>query len=197
MKISSIKQGFSCNHSSVNYQFVSEEKISDDIKDILKSSGRKYRVRLGTIKMQVMGEGYISDALQDALLSKMPLLIYEDYDWWNFLLMFDYDENMFKNLQKFESDGDYSVSVSKEGERIQLWMCAHLDYAELADLNERDPDAALRDIFLEVRRSIMAGDFECVEMISMYCKDRSEYNRYNPHSRLAAKLKPLLDTHVL
>lgn len=181
----------------MNYEFISEDKISGDIKKILENSGEKYRVRLNTIRMQVMGEGYISDALQDALLSQMPLLIYEDYDWWNFLLMFDYDEHLFKNLQKFEYEGDYSISVSKEGSKIQLWICAHLDSGELCGMNERDPARALRDIFLEVRRSIMGGDFECVDMMSIYCRSRSEYNRYNPHSKLAAKLKPLLDTHVL
>lgn len=197
MRIESVRQGYDCEHSSVSYEFVSERRISDEIKDILKGSNESYHVTGNRVTMEVKGESYISDALQDMLLQKMPLLIYEDYDWWNFLLMFDYEESLLKSLQKFEYESDYSISVDKKGERIELWICVHVDYGALSDAGGRNPSALLRDIFLEVRESVLNGNFECIEMMHIYCKNRSEYNRYTPHSKLAAKLKPLLDTSVL
>ncbi|MFH1126706.1 MAG: hypothetical protein ABIG84_06265 [archaeon] len=176
MQIRSIRQGFSCEHSSVNYEFVTEKKITDDIKEILKRSREDYNISASAkkISMHLDGEDYIDDQLQDALLQKMPLLIYEDYDWWNFILMFDYDRGLFDALKKYESEGksEYYVSVSREGRRIQLWICVHLDYGEFHDLDERDTFRGLRNLFLEARRNIQNGDYECIKMFHIYCKNR-------------------------
>jgi hypothetical protein len=174
MRIISVSKGFSSAHSSVNYEFISEGKISSEAKQLVRQSGEQCSIRNNVISIHVPGEGYLSDRIEDALLTEhdIPLLIYEDYDWWNFILMFDYDEGLFKRLKDYESDtGDHEISVRKLGGKIRLWCIAHLDYGAIIsdDPRVRSPFKPLREIFLEIRNRILEGDFKSLEILNAYC----------------------------
>lgn len=195
MKILSIKQGFECDHSSVNYQFVSEGKISLQIKSLLKRSGVKFKVRKNTVSIHLLGERYLSSKVQDKLLTRfdIPLLIYEDYDWWNFILMFDFDEGVFHKLKKYEAGTEYTVHVTKKGNKIEVWITTLLDYDQTIR-GGMDIFKTLRELFLKIRGMMLDGNFEPMDILFTYCSEE-DLSKVSPSTEVGKTLKSYLATY--
>jgi len=124
----------------------------------------------------------------------IPLLIYEDYEWLNFILMFDYDEDLFKNLKKYENENEHSISVEKLGGKIQLWCIVHVDYDAIISENPGvlNPFEPLRELFLEIRKRLILKDFRSLEILDTYCSGE-ELSEISAKDALEEKLKSYLD----
>lgn len=192
MKILSKRIGFDCDHSSVSYEFISDEKIPEEAKEFARKSSHRFRIGRNKIKIHIPGENYLYDHIQDTLLEKynIPLLIYEDYDWWNFLLMFEYDEKLMKNLKNYKStDSDHTVNASKKGQKIELWITVHIDYGSFDD---ESPFEELGDIFLDIRKDILNNNFESLQILKKYCNGE-DLSNFKPTSDLYERLVSILD----
>lgn len=197
MRILSVNKGFASAHSSVNYEFISEGKISAEAKQLARQSGEQCSIMNNVISIHVPGEEYLSSRIEEALLTNhnIPLLIYEDYDWWNFILMFDYDEELFKGLKDYETDtGEHDIGVRKKDGKIQLWCTVHIDYDAIIsdDPRVRTPFKPLREMFLEIRKRILKKNFKALEILHAYCSE--EYlSEIRAADDLEEKLKSYLD----
>lgn len=193
MKILSKRQGFDCDHSSVSYEFISEEKISEEAKKFARKSSHRFIISRNKLEITIPGEHYLYDDIQDILLEKynIPLLIYEDYDWWNFLLMFDYDEKLMKELGNYDGIGeDHTIHVTKKGSKIELWITVHVNDDSFDD----NPFEELGDMFLDIRKDILNNNFESLEILKKYC-DEEELSDSKPSSYLYKKLISILAKH--
>ena len=193
MKILSVKKGFECDHSSVTYQFVSEEMISSEIKALLKDRGVEFKTRKNTVSIHIPGEGCIPSEVQNRLLTSynIPLLIYEEYDWWNFILMFDYDERLFQKLKRYETeDGDYTIHISKADGKIEVWATVELDYAQTLE-GGNDLFKTLRELYLKVRDMILKDEFEPMDILFAYCSDE-DLSKISPSTEVGKTLKSYL-----
>ncbi len=193
MKILSQSKGFDCDHSSVNYEFISDKKISNEAKEFAKESSHRFKIGRNKLEITIPGENYLYDHIQDALLEKynIPLLIYEDYDWWNFLLMFDYDEKLMKSLGNYDDIGcDHTIHVSKKGQKIELWITVHIDYGSFDD----NPFEELGDTFLDIREDILNNNMESLQILKKYCEGK-KLSDIKPSSELYKKLVSSLDNH--
>jgi len=193
MKVLSQREGFDCDHSSVSYEFISDEKISEEAKNFARESSHRFKIGRNKLEINIPGENYLYDNIQDTLLEKhnIPVLIYEDYDWWNFLLMFDYDEKLMKKLKEYGVDSDHSVGVCKKDQKIRLWITVHLDYGGF------DGDShfeELGDLFLDIRKEILEGSFGSLEMLKNYCEGKKLSEIQHP-SDASHSLIHLLDTN--
>lgn len=192
MKILSVKQGFECDHSAVNYQFVSEGKISNQIKSLLKRRGVEFKVRKNTVSIRFLGERHLSSRVQDEFLTRfdIPLLIYEDYDWWNFILMFDFDEELFNKLQKYEAGAEHTIYATKKGNKIEVWITVHLDYDQTIK-EGMDLFKTLRELFLKIRGMILKGNFEPMDILFTYCSE-DDLSKVFPATKVGETLKSYL-----
>lgn len=193
MRILSKSKGFECEHSSVNYEFISDKKISDEAKEFAKESSYRFKIGRNKLEITIPGENYLYGHIQDALLEKynIPLLIYEDYDWWNFLLMFDYDEKLMKNLENYDDIGcDHTIHVSKKGQKIELWITVHIDCGSFDD----NPFEELGDTFLDIREDILNNNMESLQILKKYCEGKN-LSDIKPSSELYKKLVSSLDEH--
>jgi len=192
MKILNQKKGFDCDHSSVSYEFISDKKISNEAKEFAVKSSHRFKIGRNKLEITIPGENYLYDHIQDALLEKynIPLLIYEDYDWWNFLLMFDYDEKLMKGLENYDDiGGDHTIHVSKKGQKIELWITVHIDYDFF---DGESPFDNLEDIFLDIRQDILNNNFESLQILKKYCEG-TKLSDIKPSSELYKKLISSLD----
>ncbi len=192
MKILSRRKGFDCDHSSVSYEFISDEKICEEAKEFTRKSSHRFRIGRNKLKIHLPGENYLYDRTQNTLLEKynIPLLIYEDYDWWNFLLMFDYDEKSMKDLKNYDGIGeDHTIHVTKKGQKIELWITVHIDCSSFDD---ESPFEELGDIFLDIRKDIFNNKFESLQILKKYC-DGEDLSDFKPTSDLYEKLVSILD----
>ena len=186
MKILSQRKGFDCDHSSVNYEFISDNKISDEAREFAKKSSHSFKIGRNKLEITIHGESYLSDHIQDALLEKysIPLLIYEDYDWWNFLLMFDYEEKLMKNLENYDDIGcDHTINVTKKDQKIEFWITVHIDCTYFDD----DPFEELGNMFLDIRKDILENNLESLEILKKYCEEE-DLSGIKPTSELCKKL---------
>lgn len=193
MKILNKKKGFDCDHSSVSYEFISDKKISDEAKKFARKSSHRFRISRNKLKITIPGERYLYDHIQDTLLEKynIPLLIYEDYDWWNFLLMFEYDEKLMEKLKEYDGVGeDHTIHVSRKSQKIELWITVHIDYGSLDGTSPFDD---LEDIFLDIRENILNDDLRPLQIVKKYCEGKDLFN-LKPGSDLYKKLILILDT---
>lgn len=194
MRILSQRKGFDCDHSSVSYEFISEEKISEKAKKFARKSSHRFRIGRNKLEITIPGEHYLYANIQDTLLEKydIPLLVYEDYDWWNFLLMFDYNEKLMKELKKYDDiGGDHTIHVSKKGKKIEVWITVHIDDSSF---DEDDPFEELGDMFLDIRSDILKNNFESLEILKGYCEGE-DLSNLKPNSDLYKKLISILDKH--
>jgi len=191
MKILNQRKSFDCDHSSVNYEFISDKKISDEAKKFAKKSSQRFKIGRNKLEITIPGEKYLGARIQDALLEKydIPLLIYEDYDWWNFLLMFEYDEKLMKRLEKFDGiGGDHTINVTEKCKKIELWITVHIDY----DHFDTVPFKELGGIFLDIRKDILNNNFESLRILKKYCEGE-DLSDFQPSSELYKKLVSTLD----
>ncbi len=191
MKILNQRKGFDCDHSSVNYEFISDKKISNEARKFAKESGHRFKIGSNKLEITIPGEGYLCGDIQDTLLEQynFPLLIYEDYDWWNFLFMFDYDEKLMKRLEKYDDIGcDHTINVSKKDQKIELWITVHIDCGSFDD----SPFDELGDMFLDVRKDILNNNLESLQILEKYCEGE-ELSGIKPSSELYEKLISTLD----
>lgn len=194
MKILSQRKGFDCDHSSVSYEFISDKKISNEAKEFAKKSSHRFRISRNKLKITIPGENYLYDHIQDTLLEKygIPLLIYEDYDWWNFLLMFEYDEKLMKMLKDYDDIGvDHTIHVSKKGKKIELWVTVHINYGSF---DGESPFDDLEDMFLDIREDILNDNLESLQILKKYCEGRS-FSDIKTSSDLYKKLISILAKH--
>lgn len=193
MRVLSKKKNFDCDHSSVNYEFVSEERISKQAREFAKKSSYRFKVSNNKLKIHIPGENYLYDHIQDTLLEKynIPLLIYEDYDWWNFLLMFDYNKELMVNLKEYKAGIDHTIDVTKKSKKIELWITVHLDYNHFDD---ESPFEELGEMFLDIRKEILENNFESLKILKKYCNNEN-LSEFKPSSELCRQLVLVLDKH--
>ncbi|HZX44491.1 MAG TPA: hypothetical protein VFF28_02285 [Candidatus Nanoarchaeia archaeon] len=174
MKILSQRKGFDGDHSSVSYEFISND-ISKDAKDFARESSRHFKIHDKRLKIQIFGEHYLNQDIQDTLLEKLgiPLLIYEDYDSWNFIIMFEFDKKLMKELENFDGVGEEdTIHVSKKGQKIELWITVHINYGCF----DESPFEDLGDMFMKIRKKILEYDFESLLILKRYCNGESKFN---------------------
>lgn len=194
MKILTKKKCFDCDHSSVSYEFISDKKISKEAKEFAKKSSHRFRIGRNKLDITIHGENYLYDHIQDTLLEKydIPLLIYEDYDWWNFILMFDYNGKLMKELENYDGIGsDHTIHVSKKGQKIELWVTVHVDYSSF---DGDSPFGKLGDTFLDIREDILNNNLESLQILRKYCEE-GDLSGLKPGSDLYKKLVSILDKH--
>ncbi|MBI4981083.1 hypothetical protein HZC30_06020 [Candidatus Woesearchaeota archaeon] len=192
MRILSKRCGFDCDHSSVSYEFISKKGVSEEAKKFALSCSKRFTTGRNSLKITIPGEGYLYDHIQEALLNEynFPLLIYEDYDWWNFLLMFDYSTELMKNLKKYvTNEGDHTINVTQKSQKIELWITVHLDYGAFRG----SPFNKLGKLFLEIREEIIKNNLESLDILKRYCNEENLSN-LNPLSQNCRDLISMLDS---
>ncbi len=197
IRIISLKIGYGTDHSSTNYMFfTSENKVPAKIKNFLKTTKYGFRIRRNTISFTVPGEGYLPDELEKSLLAhyRIPMMIYEDYDWWNVLLVFDFNENLFKLLGTYNDVGvDHTIRVEKIDAKIVLQIVAHMDYQSLHEIDDSNVFLALEKIFSQVSDNIIKGHLDELDLIKMYCGDINKFHSQKPKTMVGEILLKILE----
>lgn len=173
MRIVSVRQGFDCDHSSYGYHFVSKGRISPEIESLLEEEDVNFRRESNTITFRSPRDGYISSEVEDELLRRKDiiLLILEEFDWWNLFIMFEYDEELYRRLERYRSEeGDYIIYVKRMDDRIKILAVTELDYTQVVK-GGMDIFKTLRELLLEARSMILEGEYEPMEILHAYCTD--------------------------
>lgn len=186
MRIIGTKTLYECDHSSTNYVFfTAENKVPEKVKLFLKGKDSAFNVRNNTISFQFQGEHYIPSEIEEGLLTdyNIPVMIYEDYDWWNIYLTFDFEENFLKMLNAYKIVSDeHTVYAEKMHDKIVLIIVITVDYDSLYSINRSDPFLALYRVFSKIRNNIIKGDLSELELIKMYCENVDKFYSQRPET---------------
>lgn len=197
MRIISMKTLYESDHSSTSYAFfTAEDKVPRKIKLFLKEANCPFKVRNNTISFHFPGERYLSDTIEDYLLTEynIPVMIYEDYDWWNIYLLFDFEKDLLKKLKPYDGiGGDHTIHVHKMRGKILLAVVIHVDYNSLYELGGSDPFQTLYEIFSEIRDNIIKGNMRDLKLIKMYCEDWDKFCNAKCETETGKKLLEILE----
>jgi len=148
MKIISVKKGFTADHSSTSYEFLSVDKVlSKKERQAVASLSSRADPTAREVSFIYHADGYDIPGGWETLMEKYYDVMYsESYDWWTLAIAFDYSEEQLSELKKYEFDGedDCGISILKQGGRTIIVINCRLDASCIddpyEDYNDYDND---------------------------------------------------------
>lgn len=99
-----------------------------------------------------------------------------DYDWWYCEFSLIYTKKLYEEIKKYEAESDYSLSITKENNRIEIFIDVHLEYGSIGTKN---PFIAYANYCMKIKKNILSGDYSDLEVLRAYVgleeKDYGEF----------------------
>jgi len=210
MKIISIRNGFQSDHSSSNYEFFSSERALTENE---RSSVAKYsrRSQPGTRKATFQYNGDWNDlpsgAEDDLLTNYFDILVSESYDSWHFAIAFDYDNQLLKNLKKYECEGpdDAGLVIERKNTRIILHLHCQIRDADFSSrpfatgiAEEEDDESEVevdfknfRNLLITLKREIGKGTFSSLSAVVNFYEP-GKVSGAEPYTKVGETLRSVL-----
>ena len=180
MKIYSIKNGFTADHSSTSYEFLAVDKpLGKKEKSAVASLSSRADPTSRRVSFVYHVDGYDIPGGWEKLMEKYYDVMYtESYDWWTIALAFNTSSEQIAEMEKYDFVGeeDSGVGISSSGNRVTVIIncrvnpeCLDKDYEDSyenydeEDEYEDNADEIMEDEFLsqlvKVREQLINGDY--------------------------------------
>lgn len=209
MRIISIRKGFQCDHSSSSYEFFSSERALTDA-ERKKVARYSRRSRPGTRKATFHYDGdwndLPSEAEEDLLTNYFDIFVSESYDWWHFAIAFNFNEDLFKTLKRYEFEGpdDTGVRIDQLKDRIIWHLFCQINYNEspgsfAPGIGEEEEDESLvdvdfrkfRNLLIALKGEILQGNFSSLHAVVDFYEP-GKLGDEESYTKVGKKLRSLL-----
>ena len=197
MKIYSIKNGFTADHSSTSYEFLAVDKpLGKKEKSAVASLSSRADPTSRRVSFIYHVDGYDIPCGWEKLMEKYYDVMYtESYDWWTIALAFNTSPEQIAEMEKYAFVGqeDSGVEISSSRNRVTVTInclinpeCLDIgyndyndDYDEEDEFEEDNTDEITEDEFLsllvKVREQLIDGDYRVLYALwNMYKYDDEE-----------------------
>ena len=175
MKIISIRNGFTADHSSTSYEFLAVDRPLDAQAraEVAKLSRRAAPTERSVSFIYHM-DGYdIPGGWESLMVHYYDVMVSESYDWWTFAIAFNAPQEQREALAHYAFDGadDLGVRVSSFDDRVIVEIHCALDSNALYELTiipgrrrrgGDDPMPALLQLLTDIRRQLIADDYRAL-----------------------------------
>lgn len=131
MRIISVKNGFTSDHSSTSYEFLAVEKpLGKKERGAVASLSRRANPTSRRVSFIYHVDGYDIPGGWEKLMEKYYDVMYrEDYDWWTLAIAFNSSAEQVSELRKYEFTGedDLGIEVFEHGDRVIIVINCRLD----------------------------------------------------------------------
>ncbi len=183
MKILSIRNSFTSDHSSTSYEFLAVDKpLTREAREKVRSLSRRVRPTRRRAHFIYHAEGYeIPGGWEPLLRDCYDVMYSESYDWWTLAMAFNASEEQQKEIARYEFYGvdDLGVRVSTQGSRVIVTIHCRLEAGAVGDLmgeqyeedweEEEEGDKAtfetedaLLRLLTEIRKQLMNRDYRAL-----------------------------------
>lgn len=156
MKILSVRNGFTTDHSSTSYEFLAVDKpLSPKEQAEVASRSRRARPTSRRVSFTYHGDYDIPGGWEELMEKYYDVMCSESYDWWTLAIAFNTTEERIAELERYDFRGeeDCGVDVIRVGNRVILAIYCRVDTEVVGEL------ADVLDILQDVRERLMQGDY--------------------------------------
>lgn len=183
MKILSVRNGFTADHSSTSYEFLAVDKaLNAQERKAVASLSSRAEPTARRVSFTYHVDGYDIPGGWEELMEKYYDVMHcESYDWWTLAIAFDAKAQQIAELEKYEFFGedDLGIQIYHQGERVVITLHCRLDdsvlfnsdddYAEEEDEGDesersdswKNEDELLK-LLVEVRKQLQQGDYRAL-----------------------------------
>lgn len=183
MKIMSVRQGFTADHSSTSYEFFAvEQPLSKEARKKVAALSSRANPTARRVNFVYNVDGYDLPGGWEPLMQKHYDVMYsESYDWWLLAMAFNVSEAQREKLIRYRFNGieDMGIDIFGDGARVIVAINCRLDpeyipgrgpYDEWDDEEEDDESEeeaardvhsgdALLDLLAKIRQQLISEDY--------------------------------------
>lgn len=204
MRIISVKNGFTSDHSSTSYEFIAVDKpLGKKDRQAVASLSSRANPTSRRVSFIYHVEGYdIPGGFMNLLENYYDVMYREDYDWWTLAVAFTASPEQMDQLERYEFYGedDLGIEVSKSGNRAIVVINCRIDVScvdeEYDDYNEYDEDDEENDeedepgavfaaenellnLLVQIREQLIKGDYRALYAVWLkYGNAEDEDDKY-------------------
>ena len=175
MKIISIRNGFTADHSSTSYELLAIDRPLDaEARAQVAKLSRRAEPTERHVSFNYNVEGYDIPGGWETLMRRYyDVMVSESYDWWTFAIAFDAPQEQQEAIAQYAFNGveELGVGVSTVDYRVIVAINCCLDMEALYELStipgrrKRGADntwAALLQLLSDIRQQLIAGDYRAL-----------------------------------
>lgn len=175
MKIISIRNGFTADHSSTSYEFLAIDRPLDaEARAEVGKLSRRAEPTDRQVSFFYQMDNYDLPGGWEPLMKQYyDVMVSESYDWWTLAIAFDATSEQRDAVMRyaFRGPGDHGVDVSAVDDRVIVSILAFIDSNALYDLSSipgrrrrggGDPTETLLRLLSDIRRQLIAGDYRAL-----------------------------------
>jgi hypothetical protein len=172
MKIISIRNGFTADHSSTSYEFLAIDRSLDaDARADVAKLSRRAEPTERQVSFSYHMDGYdIPGGWESLMTQYYDVMVSESYDWWTFAIAFNALPEQREAVAQYAFRGaeDLGVDIAMTDDRVIVSIHAYLDSEALYNLPGRrrrgggDPMEALLQVLSDIRQQLIAGDYRAL-----------------------------------
>ena len=175
MKIISIRNGFTADHSSTSYEFLAIDRpLNADAQAQVARLSRRAEPTERHVSFIYNADGYDIPGGWEALMRQYyDVMVSESYDWWTLAMAFDASTEQQQAIAQYAFDvGDgLGVRISTSDTRVIVGIHCQLDPGALYGLTmipgrrkrgAEDVEGALLLLLTAIRKQLIAGDYRAL-----------------------------------
>jgi len=184
LKIISIKNGFTSDHSSTSYEFLAVNKpLGKKEKAAVASLSSRANPTSRRVSFIYHADGYDIPGGWEALMEKYYDVMYrESYDWWTLSIAFDSSAEQVAELREYEFTGqeDLGIELIEKGNRVIVLINCRLtppysdepyndyyddeddDYDEEEDADQFVAEDELLNLLVQLREQLKQRDYRAL-----------------------------------
>lgn len=175
MKIISIRNGFTADHSSTSYEFLAIDRPLDaQARAEVAKLSRRATPTERQVSFIYNADGYDIPGGWESLMSQYyDVMVSESYDWWTFAIAFNAPPEQREAVAQYAFRGtdDLGVDITTVDDRVIISILAYLDPEALYELSSTpgrrrrgggDPMEALPQLLSDIRQQLIAGDYRAL-----------------------------------
>ena len=183
MRIISIRQGFTADHSSTSYEFLAVDKpLSKETKKKVAALSSRANPTSRRVHFVYNMDGYdIPGGWRPLMEEHYDVMYSESYDWWLLAMALNISKDRREELlsYQFSNYDELGIDISGNGERVIVAISCRLDpghipgrgpYDEADDWDEEDEteegpigtyesDDPLLNLLVKLRKQLIDGDY--------------------------------------
>ena len=175
MKIISIRNGFTADHSSTSYEFLAIDRpLNTEARAQIAKLSRRAEPTERHVSFIYHMDGYDIPGGWETLMRRYyDVMVSESYDWWTFAIAFNAPPEQREAIARYEFNGieDMGVNVSTVDDRVIVEIHCYLDPGALYELatipgrRKRGGDdtlAVLLQLLSDIRQQLIACDYRAL-----------------------------------
>jgi hypothetical protein len=182
MRIISVRQGFTADHSSTSYEFLAVDKpLSKEAKKKVAALSSRANPTSRRVHFVYNVDGYdIPGGWRPLMEEHYDVMYSESYDWWLLVMALNISKARREELLRYQFSNydDLGIDISGGGERVIVTISCRLDsgaitggyYDEADDWDEEDEtkeesigayesDDQLLNLLVKIRKQLIDGDY--------------------------------------